>query len=199
MPEPDIKKMLAMASKAAVRKRNLFLHLPDLTLDDLKQEAKLAVLKAGPVDPAKGAASTFWYVCASRRLIDLWRYRSRRFNSERGEQLIIPRPAPLDPRNDVGIANLADWMRATHAHCRRLYGTKVHRVGRRFIRTSHAATIVLLAGKTGLSLDAVRNLLIHRPDLLHSLGLRHVPGAGFFEAVSQLMRRKRINLSTLRN
>lgn len=72
-----------LVDAAVVRKHSMFAAFSDLSREDLVQEAAASVLKALPdFDPAAASLSTFVSMVAARRLIDLWRRRSRQARRE---------------------------------------------------------------------------------------------------------------------
>lgn len=188
MSKADLDKAMRIAGRVVMRKRHLFTHLPDVTADDLRQEARLAILSAGPVDPKKGAASTFWYLVASRKVIDIWRLRSRRFRIEQAGATTPARPVPPNPLYNARVEDgLVDYTRAMHLHCRRMYGNTIHK-GRFYrLAKAQAGVLVLLMNKLHLDADGVRGLLVAHPELREVIGLRRTPPRAVFLALERLI------------
>jgi DNA-directed RNA polymerase specialized sigma24 family protein len=67
----------AIVRKVARRKLHLFGRTPDVGMEDIEQEALLAVRRAKGFDPAKARASTWVYLIASRTAFDMARKRAR--------------------------------------------------------------------------------------------------------------------------
>jgi hypothetical protein len=168
-----------------LRKLPLFVPFADLDKSDLEQEALMALsTAAGSFDSEAASWTTFAYQVAARRLIDIWRVRSR----ELGRQHKVARsPAVSDA--DQNAPDLADWCADVRRLAREAYGSKVVKLGRKFYRVDRVAGVVMLGHRLALGPDALRWLLGRRRDLLEALGFLHVPGRRLFEDAAELLDR----------
>src|SRR4051812_13415101 len=108
----DYPMVVAVVRKLVVRKLPLFAKFPDVGRDDLEQEAAWAVTRAWPrFDATKGAASTFIYTVAARRLLSLSRALRRRMRRDELMTALTPRITPtFDPVADFDPDDMADWL-----------------------------------------------------------------------------------------
>ncbi|MGE5611202.1 MAG: sigma factor [Bacillota bacterium] len=75
--------MAKVVRRAAQRKLGLFAAFHEFDVEDLTQEGLIAVQKAADrVDPTIASRATFAYTVAARRIIDVWRKRSRELERE---------------------------------------------------------------------------------------------------------------------
>lgn len=173
---------LALLRQMAKRRIVLFTPFHEWQPEDLVQEALLAVLKAAPsFDRGTARWSTFAYNVGGRRVLDLWKVRSRQHAREQA----MAKPAEC---HDPEAEDLADWCLAQRLLARERYGVKLVKVGRHFYRVDRVAAIVLLQDRLRLSADALRDVLSRRPDLLAALGFRHTPGRRLFQDAAALLK-----------
>jgi RNA polymerase sigma factor (sigma-70 family) len=69
--------VVAVVRRAALRKQVLFIHFPEVTRDDLVQQAMAAVIQSRGFKPTSSNWSTWVYTVAARTMIDLWRRRAK--------------------------------------------------------------------------------------------------------------------------
>jgi DNA-directed RNA polymerase specialized sigma24 family protein len=180
----------AVVRALVTRKAKLFAAFPDIGLDDLEQEAMLAVHKGWPkYDASKSSASTFIYMLAARRLLSIARDLRRRL---RRDQILFARTIasvkPFDPVADFEPDNLVDWLGGVYRTVRRnmhVYGittTGKHAVGDHpKIDGVQAAALLALQRKLGASGGQIEQMLRDRPALAAAVAMVQVPKTGFLD------------------
>lgn len=189
----------ALAAAAAYRKLGMCAAFHDLSRDDLRHEAIVAILtlKAqGRFDGDVSTFSTFASLVAGRRLIDLWRRRSRQArregeyaevtwglakhvqypaaNQQRDTHLVpVDNEAPIDSltADEPELAKpLADWLAGVYlAAKRKIEWRKAQRRGRHFIPCEQAVAIGLLMVRENIAADDCRKLFLSRADLCRAV------------------------------
>jgi DNA-directed RNA polymerase specialized sigma24 family protein len=140
-------------------------------------------------DPEKGAKSTLLYTIGSRRVLDVWRRKSRQLGHEtrtaRSPVIEAPRPDRSEDERD-----LAAWCAQQRRDCGIAYGTATRRVGATVYPVAQLAAIVLLLVRLSLHPDALYVLVEERPDLRQALGLDAMPERRVFRELGGMVRRR---------
>lgn len=205
----DEDRVSAMVRAAVERKLGMFSAFRDLDADDLVQDLLIAIRAAYPAfDPQRASLSTFVGMIAGRRLIDIYRRRSRLASREgfyaeaqygrpeyqgRGEScqptIVVEADEVIDPPEEepetvdgevVHEGSLADWLCTVYTHCRRTFNKPRHRAGRRYHNVAQAIASVALMRKLKLSSRGVRWLFEDREDLRRAVRFKHVPHDSWF-------------------
>jgi len=177
---------------------------PEFGLDDLLAEGLLAARQAWPrFNPQAAPASTFVYIVAARRLIELqrhfWRDRMRERNYAAKN-----REMQSEPSHQHEPADLADWLRMTARMIRRnldVSGMKDISVRDRAnglsITRANAGALLALKKRMNETDEGMIGLLSFRPDLVSALGLTSPPPITLMEAIKKSF--LRINLGRASN
>lgn len=167
------------------RKASLFKCLPTYDRDDLLSEGLMAARKAWPkYDPDKAAASTFIYLAASRRIIDLWRKATREAARDQGwAERHHETVYPDEPKAET----LVEWLEDAYHIIQRTVRTYSMGSATGVEAIDRAQAAALLALQRHMRMDGVMlsAFLATQPHLLDVLGLERVPDA---ETIAKLAR-----------
>lgn len=200
----------AMVRAAVERKIGMFAAFPDLGADDLVQDLLIACRGSYPkFDPDRASLSTFIGMICGRRLIDIYRRRSRLANREGNyaervygrpewqgkddnaravlvadEVIDPPEPEPETVEGevvrDVDELPLADWLSTIYTHARRTITSAEFRIGRRSHNVAQAVASIALQNRLKLSTRGIRGLYDDREDLRRAVQFKHVPDQSWF-------------------
>jgi DNA-directed RNA polymerase specialized sigma24 family protein len=201
--------------RAAVgRKLGMFDAFKDLSKEDLINECLIAVHGAMPrFDVARASFSTFVGTVAGRRLIDIWRRRSRQAGREAtyaeanwgcsvastycgrdSEKPFTPidRTTPLDHAtahepDPAPDSPLADWLSTIYALAKRALASESrYRQGRRFFKVHQVVAVGLLMERESLTPAQARELFERWPHLARAVRFIHLPSPSWFREAKAL-------------
>jgi RNA polymerase sigma factor (sigma-70 family) len=204
----DEDRVCAMVRAAVERKLPMFAAFRDLEADDLVQDVLIAVRDAyRKFNPELASLSTFVGVVAGRRLIDIYRRRSRQAGREgvyaeaqygrpewsgRGENLqptiVVEADEVIDPPEEtedfegevVHEGSLADWLSTVYTHARRNLESPRLRSGRRYHNAAQAIASIALKRKLKLTTRGIRGLFEDREELRRAVQFKHLPDQSWF-------------------
>lgn len=176
--------------RVAERKLRLFAAFPEFEADDLESEGLIAARLAWHrYDPAKSAASTFIYITAARRLIDLYRQAVRHHrNDQCAANNAIVNPPHSAPRHEPN--DLAEWLVMILKMIRRNMAAyripdRTFAAGTLSIDRAQAAALLALRHRLECTDAQLVAHLANRPRLVQALGMTSAPTAGLMTSVGK--------------
>lgn len=189
----------ALVHAAVGQNRHLFDRFRDLSDEDLCGDVMIAVVKArARFNPTVATLSTFVNLIVRRRLIDIWRQRSREatrqigytkrvwgvsvMHGAAGIGLRSPnghhRTEPVDDTTPLDALTadepdpekpLADWLCSVYVAAKRMIEFRRIRRGPRFVPAEQAVAVGLLMVRLHLAADQCREMFERRPDLCRAV------------------------------
>jgi DNA-directed RNA polymerase specialized sigma24 family protein len=198
--------------RAAVgRKLGMFDAFKDLSKEDLVNEGLIAINAARPRFRRKlGSFRTFVGTVAGRRLIDIWRRRSRQAGREaayaqatwgtpqiqhcdgRPTAVLVDNTTPLDiltadEPEPTPESPLADWLSTIYALAKRALAAEGRfRQGRRFFKVHQVVAVGLMMEREGLTPAQARELFERWPHLQRAVRFMHLPSESWFREAQAL-------------
>lgn len=165
-----------LVALAVSRKLTMFAAFRDIDGESLEADMLGEVARAWPgYKPGKSKPTTFAYGVASRKLIDLWRVRSRELNRINGVAERTPAYAEAPADDDLPGELQAVYQRARDTFTR--YGVPLHhpKANAGTIDRAQATAIAWLQRKLGLSVRTTAIRLLASPELCRAIKLGYPP------------------------
>jgi DNA-directed RNA polymerase specialized sigma24 family protein len=188
-----------IARRVAQRKLPMFFHFKDLSLDDLTQEGVAGIVrKHADWDSTLSALTSWYYLLASRRLLDLHRARTRIADNEGKAATLAPTEGwddldaidqTLEGEADAPALAVEDWLRSIYQHARRSLTAGRYRQGRRFYNVAQVVAVGLFHERMGSTLRGSRQAFLDNREFAAAVHFRHVPGVTWFHGASEVRTR----------